>query len=127
MSLNHLGPDLILFNGKVITVDDRFSIADAIAVKGDRIIGVGAGDEFRRYADDHTRLIDASGSAVIPGLIDAHAHMDREGLKEVYPSLEGARSIDDILQIIDALVQEMETGAWIVTMPIAVSATSSEP
>ncbi len=118
MSLNHLGPDLILFNGKVITVDDRFSIADAIAVKGDRIIGVGAGDEFRRYADDHTRLIDAKGSAVIPGLIDGHAHMDREGLKEVYPSLEGARSIDDILQIIDALVQERETGAWIVTMPI---------
>ena len=118
MRLNHLGPDLILFNGKVITVDDRFSIADAIAVKGDRIIGVGAGDEFRRYADDHTRLIDANHSAVIPGLIDAHAHMDREGLKEVYPSLEGARSIDDILQIIDALVQERATGAWIVTMPI---------
>ena len=118
MSLNHLGPDLILFNGKVITVDDRFTIADAIAVKGDRIIGVGAGDEFRRYADDHTRLIDASGSAVIPGLIDAHAHMDREGLKDVYPSLEGARSIDDILQMIDSLVRETETGEWIVTMPV---------
>ncbi len=118
MSLNHLGPDLILFNGKVITVDDRFSIADAIAVKGDRIIGVGAGDEFRRHADEQTRLIDASGSAVIPGLIDAHAHMDREGLKDVYPSLEGARSIDDILQMIDSLVRETETGEWIVTMPV---------
>jgi hypothetical protein len=118
MSLNHLGPDLILFNGKVITVDDRFSIADAIAVKGDRIIGVGAGDEFRRYADGHTRLIDAGGNAVIPGLIDAHAHMDREGLKEVYPSLEGARSIDDILEMIDCLVRAAEPGAWIVTMPI---------
>jgi predicted amidohydrolase YtcJ len=107
-----------MFNGKVITVDDRFSIADSIAVKGDRIIGVGAGDEFRRYADDHTHLIDARGRAVIPGLIDGHAHMDREGLKEVYPSLEGARSIDDILQMIESLVQETETGAWIVTMPV---------
>jgi predicted amidohydrolase YtcJ len=118
MRLNHLGPDLILFNGKVITIDDRFSIADSIAVKGDRIIGVGAGDEFRHNADDHTRLIDAGGSAVIPGLIDAHAHMDREGLKDVCPSLEGARSIEDILEIIDALVSEAEPGAWIVTMPI---------
>jgi hypothetical protein len=54
----------------------------------------------------------------MPGLIDAHAHLDREGLKSVYPSLAGATSIDDVLQRIEALARDTEPGAWIVTMPI---------
>ena len=56
--------------------------------------------------------------SVVPGLIDAHAHMDREGLKDIYPSLAGARSIDDVLEMIRALVAGAEPGEWIVTMPI---------
>src|SRR5207253_1806683 len=59
-----------------------------------------------------------AGRAVMPGLIDAHAHMDREGLKSICPSLAGARSIDDVLQRIEALARGSAPGTWIVTMPL---------
>ena len=54
----------------------------------------------------------------MPGLIDGHAHMDREGLKLRWPSLAAARSIDDILEIVEAAVRRTPPGEWIVTMPI---------
>ena len=54
----------------------------------------------------------------MPGLIDAHTHLDREGLKSVFPSLAGATSIDDVLQRIEDLARATEPGEWIVTMPI---------
>src|SRR5262245_58591880 len=65
-----------------------------------------------------TRIIDLKGKAVIPGLIDGHAHMDREGLKGVYPSLAGLHSIRDIQGRIADLAQRAKPGEWIVTMPI---------
>lgn len=113
-----LGADLILTGGKVITVDREFSIAAAVAVKGERILAVGADAEVRAWADAHTRAIDLAGRAVIPGFIDGHAHMDREGLKDVYPSLAGARSIDDVCARIAELARGTKPGEWIVTMPI---------
>jgi predicted amidohydrolase YtcJ len=113
-----LGADLIATGGKIITVDRGFSIVHAIAVKDGRIIYVGSDDEARALADAHTRVIELAGRAVIPGLIDGHAHMDREGLKTVFPSLAGARSIDDILERIAALAAGANPGEWIVTMPV---------
>lgn len=110
--------DLIVTRGRVLTVDRPFSIAGAVAVKGNRILAVGAPDEIAALADESTRIVDARGRAVIPGLIDGHAHMDREGLKSVLPSLAGCRSIDDVLQRIEALARDAAPGAWIVTMPI---------
>lgn len=110
--------DLVLRNAKVITCDARSTIAQAVAVAGDRILCVGAEAQLGPCADAATRRVDLQGKTVVPGLIDGHAHMDREGLKDVYPSLAGARSIDDVLQRIEALVEEAEPGAWIVTMPL---------
>ena len=69
--------DLILTNGKIITVDDRFSIAQAVAIRGDRFVAVGSNQEITRMAGPGTRRIDLGGKAVIPGLIDAHAHLMR--------------------------------------------------
>ncbi|MDP7241977.1 MAG: amidohydrolase [Rhodospirillales bacterium] len=116
--MENLGPNLIAHNGKVITVDESFSVADAVAVKAGRIIGVGGGAAMLEKADGHTRIIDLAGRVMMPGLIDGHAHMDREGLKYLLPSLEGARSIEDILGRIEALVAQAEPGAWVFTMPI---------
>ncbi|NIR32642.1 MAG: amidohydrolase [Gammaproteobacteria bacterium] len=110
--------DCILHNAKVITCDARSTIARAVAIAGDRILGVGENADLAAYEGDATRRIDLQGRTVIPGLIDGHAHMDREGLKDVYPSLAGARSIDEVLQRVEALVKEAEPGAWIVTMPL---------
>lgn len=110
--------DSLYFNGKVITVDAGFRICSAIATRGDRIVAVGDDAALRPLAGPLTRCIDLRGKAVIPGLIDAHAHMDREGLRSVYPSLAGARSVAEILGRIEKLAKAARPGEWIVTMPI---------
>jgi predicted amidohydrolase YtcJ len=110
--------DLVVTNGKIITVDGGFSIAEAVAVRGERIAAIGGAAEILALTGPETRVIDAAGKAVIPGLIDGHSHMDREGLKPVFPSLAGCESIDDVLQRIKALADNAAPGEWIVTMPI---------
>jgi predicted amidohydrolase YtcJ len=111
-------PDLILLGGRIITLDSALRVGEAVAITSDRITVVGASADVRRLAGADTRVVDLHGRAVIPGLVDAHAHMDREGLKSRYPSLAGARSIDDVLQRIEALVKSVTPGDWIVTMPL---------
>src|SRR4249919_1048077 len=72
-------PDLVLSNGKIITVDERFSIAQAVAIKGDRIVAVGSNQDITRLAGPGTRRIDLRGRSVTPGLIDNHMHLLRAG------------------------------------------------
>jgi predicted amidohydrolase YtcJ len=110
--------DLILRNGKIITIDPSFTIAQAVAIAGDRIVAVGPEAAVAAHAVPETRIIDLKGKTVIPGLVDGHAHMDREGLKGIYPSLAGARSIRDIQDRIADLVRKAKPGEWVVTMPI---------
>src|SRR2546427_9177682 len=69
--------DLIFSNGKIITVDNGFTIAQAVAIRGDRFVAVGTNQDITRLAGPGTRRIDLGGKAVIPGLIDAHAHLMR--------------------------------------------------
>ena len=111
-------PSLVLYGGNVVTLDPALPAAEAVAISGDRIAEVGASRDIRRLAGADTRLVDLGGRTVVPGLVDAHAHMDREGLKLLCPSLAGARSIDDVLQRIEPLVKTAAPGDWIVTMPL---------
>lgn len=111
-------PDLILRNGKVITVDAEFSIAQAVAIAGDRVVAVGGDREVSALATKESRFIDLAGKTVMPGLIDGHAHMDREGLKDVFPSLAGARSVAEVCDRIAAIARTKRPGEWIVTMPV---------
>ena len=110
--------DLVLHGGRILTLDAHSQVAEAIAIAGERVLAVGRDAEMFALAGPQARRVDLRGRTVIPGLIDAHAHLDREGLKGIYPSLAGATSIDDVLQRIEALARDTETGAWIVTMPI---------
>jgi predicted amidohydrolase YtcJ len=110
--------DLVLKNGKIITVDKGFTIAQAIAIAGERIMAVGPDAEMVAHTAPTTRVVDLKGRAVIPGLVDGHAHMDREGLKTVYPPLGRVRSIRDIQDRIAELARNKRPGEWIVTMPI---------
>jgi len=69
--------DVVLTNGKIITVDNQFHIAQAVAIRGERIVAVGTNADINKLAGANTRKIDLGGKAVIPGLIDAHAHLMR--------------------------------------------------
>lgn len=110
--------DLIVANAKIATLDPNDRMASAVAIADGRFLAVGDEDEIRQLATEATRQIDAGGRLVVPGLIDGHAHMDREGLKDVLPSLSGCRSITDVLERIAGLAARTEEGEWIVTMPI---------
>ncbi len=77
VTLQRAAPDLILSNGKIITVDERFTIAQAVAIRGDRIVAVGTNQDIARLAGPSTRRIDLRGKSVIPGLIDNHMHLLR--------------------------------------------------
>jgi predicted amidohydrolase YtcJ len=109
---------LVLTNGKVITVNAQNEIAQAVAVAGDRIVAVGTDAEVRPLIGQGTQVIDLKGRAATPGLIDAHAHMDREGLKEALPSMAGLRSVADVKARIAELAAQARPGDWIVTMPL---------
>ncbi|HXD52983.1 MAG TPA: amidohydrolase family protein, partial [Burkholderiales bacterium] len=110
--------DVVLHGGKIITVNAGFAIAEAVAIAGNRIAYVGADAGALAMADARTQVIDLKGRAVMPGLIDGHAHMDREGLKQVFPSLANARSVAEVKSLVAELARRTPKGEWIVTMPL---------
>src|SRR5437660_12895152 len=66
--------DLVLRNGKIITVDEAKPVVEALAVSGDTITAVGSNQDIQRYVSGSTKAIDLKGALAIPGLIDAHVH-----------------------------------------------------
>ena len=73
---------------------------------------------MRRWRDRRSRVVDLRGAIVVPGLVDAHAHLDREGLKILCPTLERCRSIADVQAAVRRLAAARPRGEWIVTMPV---------
>jgi hypothetical protein len=109
--------DLILTNGKIITVDRKFSIAQAVAVRGDRILAVGTNQEITRLAGPNTRRIDLRGRAVTPGFIDNHSHFQEEGAYWTLETrLDGIESRKQALEKIRAKAQEKGPGQWVFTV-----------
>src|ERR1700730_10626751 len=113
-----LDADLALTGGKIVTLNARSRTVSALAIRDDRIAALGTDEEIAPLIGPGTRRIDLRGRLAGPRLFDGHAHMDREGRKRKWPPLAGARSIDDILQIVEKLVRGAGPGEWIVTMPI---------
>jgi predicted amidohydrolase YtcJ len=106
--------DVILTNGKIITVDNRFSIAQAVAVRGERVMAAGTNAEIARLAGPSTRRIDLRGRAVIPGLIDNHAHFQEEGAYWTLElRLDGVDSRKQALEMIRAKAQASGPGNWV--------------
>jgi predicted amidohydrolase YtcJ len=116
--VDEIAADLVLANGRILTLDPRRPVAAALAVAGGRVLATGSRGDVRRWRDRRTEVVDLRGATVVPGLVDAHAHLDREGLKLVYPSLARCRSIADIQRLIGRLAATRPRGAWIVTMPV---------
>ncbi len=107
--------DTVLLNGKIITVGPHDSVADAVAVLGDRIVAVGSNDEVKRYAGPETKVIDLKGKTAMPGIIDSHTHPTgiAEGYLEVNCRAPPVRNIKDIQDLVEAKVKELGPGVWI--------------
>jgi predicted amidohydrolase YtcJ len=109
--------DIILTNGKVVTVDDRFSIASAVAIRGDRIVAVGSDRDVAALAGTATRRIDLAGRMVIPGLIDNHMHLLRAGTTWQYEvRLDGVESRKLALDRLRDRAKTTPRGEWIYTL-----------
>jgi predicted amidohydrolase YtcJ len=116
--------DLIVENAKIITLDSSSRLADTIGVCNGRIAALGSSEEIRRMIGPATRVIDGSRKTVMPGMFDAHPHMDRQGLKTRGGiALDGCKSIADILDLVQQAVARTPDGEWIVFMPMGTPPT----
>lgn len=107
-------PDLILSNGKIVTVDERFTIAQAVAIRGERVMAVGTNQDITRLAGPATRRVDLRGRTVLPGLIDNHMHLLRYGTTWKYEvRWDGVASRKEALALLRARTGTVRAGEWI--------------
>jgi len=107
--------DLALINGRILTVDDRFSVATALAIRDGRFVAVGSNEDVRPYIGGSTRVLDARGRTVLPGLIDTHVHALDVAAAEAIQPFRNLRTIGELQDWIRAEVQRRPSGAWIWT------------
>ncbi len=116
-SLSYFNPeenkaDAVYINGNIYTVDENFSKATTVAIKGDRFIYVGTDKEARKYVGENTKLIDLKGQTIIPGLIDAHLHFLSLGTRllqiDAFWKPKG-----EILEAVAEKLKKIEPGEWI--------------
>ncbi len=106
--------DTIFINGIVYTVNPRQPRAEALAVKGDRIIYVGSNGGVKAFQGRRTRVVDLKGSAVYPGFTDSHCHLMGIGERETSLNLEGTKSLDEMLALVKERVAQAKPGEWVV-------------
>ncbi|MGQ0572263.1 MAG: amidohydrolase [Armatimonadota bacterium] len=111
--------DVIFYNGKILTVDRSFSVAEALAVFGDKIVAVGHDADVRPLAGASTRMIDLKGACMIPGMVDNHTHTLLAGLDHpevgVKVNLAWSQSIKEIQAAIAERTRRARPGEWIAT------------
>ena len=107
-------PDLILRNGKIVTVDRAFSIAQAVAIKGNTILAVGSNATIGGLAGKATRTIDLKGATVIPGLRDSHLHALSIARDIFNVALEDARTLAAVNAALAKRVATTKPGDWVI-------------
>ena len=105
--------DLVLVNGKIYTVDNARPVASALAVRGGRVLFVGSDAEARVLANASTRVIDLNGKTVIPGIVDAHAHLLGLGNTLARVNLAGSTSYDEVIDRVKGFSKDVKSGEWI--------------
>jgi predicted amidohydrolase YtcJ len=107
--------DMLLVNGRIVTLDDASSIKEALAITGDRITATGSDGEIRKLAGPATQIVDLGGRTVIPGLIDSHIHLIRAGFR--YASevdWSGAANVAEALERLRSAALHAKAGAWLI-------------
>ena len=106
--------DLVLRNGRIITMDNRWPQVSALAVKGDRISAIGSDRDMLRYTGMETQVIDLKGMLTIPGFIEGHGHFYSLGASLMELELRYAENWDAIIALVAAEVKNKKPGTWIV-------------
>ena len=106
--------DLVLRNGRIITMDNRWPQVSALAVKGDRISAIGSDRDMLRYTGMETQVIDLKGMLTIPGFIEGHGHFYSLGASLMELELRNAENWDAIIALVAAEVKNKKPGTWIV-------------
>ena len=105
--------DLVLRNGKVVTVDENVPDGEAVAVRGDTILAVGSNREIGRYVGPNTEVIDLDGMLAIPGFIDGHAHFMSLGQAKMQLDLMHAANWDEIVAMVADAVSDLPAGTLV--------------
>ena len=107
-------PDFVLLNGKIITVDETFSIADALAIKGNKIVAVGRAQDIEKLVAPTTTVLDLQGKTVIPGLQDSHIHFLELGW-DLHRKIDlaEATSVKQITDLVKEKASKVEPDSWI--------------
>lgn len=113
--------DFIVRNAKVATVDEQFSLAEAVAVRGEKILAVGKNADIAKLAGPNTRVVDARGRLVIPGLMDSHTHPSGASMTEFDHPLPDMESIADVLAYIRSRAAVVPEGQWIVLQQVFIT------
>ena len=106
--------DLVLVNGKIYTVDNTRPFTSALAVRGGRVLFVGSDIEARALAKASTSVIDLHGATVLPGFVDAHAHLLGLGNMLRRVNVAGSTSYDEVIERVKAWSKDVKPGEWIV-------------
>lgn len=114
-------PDVIVHNARVVTVDAGFSIREAVAISGDRIMQVGSDEEVLPLAGPDTRVIDLAGRTVLPGLMDSHVHASGAAVYEFDHPVPEMETIADVLAYIGRRADALDDGQWIVVQQVFVT------
>ncbi len=106
--------DLVLVNGKIVTLDAAVPEASWLAVRGGRIAALGADlNDYKRYVGDTTEIVDLGGMLAIPGIIESHGHFTSLGSSKMVLDLTKARSWDDIVAMVAEAAKSAKPGEWI--------------
>ena len=105
--------DLVLINGKVVTVDDLHPDAEAVAMRGDRIVAVGTNAEIDALVGSGTEVVDLEGRLAVPGFIEGHGHYTSLGRAKMILDFNAVSTWDEIVGMVADAAQAAEPGAWI--------------
>ncbi|MFP4082953.1 MAG: amidohydrolase [Candidatus Aminicenantes bacterium] len=105
--------DLVLMNGKIVTMDEDQPEVQALAAQGDVIVTVGGNEEIKLYITQNTTVIDLQGKLAIPGFIDSHVHFTSIGEAKLGLDLTTAKNWDDIVALVEEAAQKAQPGEWI--------------
>src|SRR4051794_22966310 len=104
--------DVVFRNGNIYTNDERQPRAEAVVVRGGRLVYVGSNQGAQAWQGKS--VVDLQGRTVVPGLVDAHAHLAGIGAREATLNLEGVESLEGLLRIVAAEAARKKAGAWVV-------------